>query len=227
MPSHTIHSALVQMFFDSNGAPWTFPLWQDITSVRHGLFPDDDALLPKGWSREMANFIRSYFDQYNKKPKEDDKIKFAAAKAGADQVPGRDLWRKWVIECWKVQKIHSRITEVLSVENLHPLTVALNSTSGSIDTWPNGAHWVPLAVDPVSKALFGDVALNSLGRAHMELRTATQALIQRTWMNLHNQLNRNKTRIVNLEKEAIEAFESELLLFLHRPLLCTNKFFRP
>ncbi|RDB15031.1 Protein CHROMATIN REMODELING 5 [Hypsizygus marmoreus] len=208
MPSHTIHSALIQIFFDSPGTPWNYPQWQDITGVRHGLFPAEDSLLPTGWSRETATFISSYFDQYNQKDSEDAKIKFAAGRANANLLPGRELWRKWVVDSWKTWKVHARITEILSRENLHPLTVTLSSPSGSLDVWPNGALFVPLAVDPVAHDLFGDECLNSIGRARTEIRQATQAIIQRTWLMLRNQVNRNKDRIVNLEKEAINAFDN-------------------
>ncbi|GLB33117.1 putative helicase [Lyophyllum shimeji] len=207
MPSHTNHSALVQLWYDGDRAPWNFRTWQEITNVHHGLFNANDALLPKGWTREMATSIESYFDQYSKKPREDDKIKFASARSGALTLPGRDWWRSWVTEAWKQWKIHSRISEVLTAENLHPLTFVLNSFRQD-GAWPNGAQICPLAVDPVAKALFGVEALNSTGRLDMHLRSSTQALIQRSWINLHNQFNRSKKRIVKLEKEAIDAFNN-------------------
>lgn len=207
MPSHSVHSALVQMFCDDE-SPWAYPEWQDITGVRHGLFPAEDALLPAGWSRADATFILSYFDQYGQKVKEDDKIKFSGARAGAAQVPGRDLWRKWVIEGWRSWKIHARITSVLSKENLYPLTIMLSSKT---EVWPHGATWIPLAVDPVGRVLFGDDALDASGRVVSEMRMATQALIQRTWTNIYNQTQRSKARIINLEKEATDAFDSESL----------------
>jgi len=193
------------MFIDDQ-APWNFPQWQAITGVIHGLFPEDDSLLPKGWTRETANSVRSYFDQYSKKKKEDDKIKFASGRAGGHQVPGRDLWRKWVTEGWKTWKIHSRIIQVLSSENLHPLTLALGSKTGSLESWPPGAQYIPMAVDPVGAVLFGPESQDIYGRIHADLRQTTQALIQRTWTNLYNQTQRSRTRIVNLEKDATDAF---------------------
>jgi hypothetical protein len=213
MPSHTIHSALTQMFIDAQ-APWGFPQWQSITGVKNSLFPEDDSLLPKGWTRVNANAIRSYFDQYSKKKKEDDKIKFASGRAGGDQLPGRDFWRKWVANGWKEWKLHSKVIEVLSSENLHPLTLALNSKTGSLDAWPPGAQYIPMAVDPVGSTLFGPEALDNFGRVTSELRQTTQALIQRTWTNLYNQVQRSKGRIVTLEKEATEAFNGGVFFFL-------------
>ena len=75
------------MYFDGDGAPWTFPQWQRLTRVSSGLFPADDDQLSEGWTRENANFIRSYFDQYNKHTKEDARINFSAARKNGPQVP--------------------------------------------------------------------------------------------------------------------------------------------
>jgi TATA-binding protein-associated factor len=195
--------------FTEDGSPWMYPKWQFITGVHHDLFPQDDSHLPKPWTREDANNVKSYFDQYSKKVKEDDKIKFASAKSGGTQVPGRDFWRKWVTDCWKGWKIHSKIIEVLSSENLHPLTLALSSKSRSLDTWPSATQYVPMAVDPVGTALFGVDCLDDLGRVSSEIRQTTQALIQRTWLVLYNQIQRSKGRIAELEKQATDAFNGK------------------
>lgn len=210
MPSHTVHSALLQMYWDDSGAPWKFPLWQEITGVRHGLFPADDALLPRGWTREMASLIASYFDQYKNQGSEDQKIQFSSGLRNANQVPGRALWKKWVTETWRLLKMHARITEVLVQENLHPLTIALSSRSGSLE-WPKATTYVPLAINPVGRTLFGVDCLDSHSHVYDELRTTISGVIVRTWINVNNQTKRSKVRIINLEKEAIEAFESKLL----------------
>jgi hypothetical protein len=207
MPSHTIHSALTKMHYDLPGAPWIFPAWKDLTGVRNGLFPTEDHLLPLGWSPATAEQISSYFDQFRACKKEDDKIKFSSAKKGGDVIPGRKLWRDWVSDGWKKWKIHAKITDVLVAENLHPFMIAAQSNS-----WPDGAEWTPLAVDPVGTALFGEDSCNDgLGRLKSELRSTTKALIQRTWMILYNQHTRSKVRIAHLESEAIKAFEGWLL----------------
>jgi TATA-binding protein-associated factor len=200
------------MYIDSH-APWDFPRWKSLTGIQNGLFPEDDSLLPKTWSREDANSVRSYFDQYSKKKKEDDKIKFASARAGGHQVPGRDFWRKWVTDSWKDWKIHSKIIEVLSIENLHPLTLALNSKTRSLESWPPANQYVPMAVDPVGAALFGPECQDIFGRVQADLRQTTQALIQRTWTNLYNQVQRTKVRLAGLEEDATNAFNGRFLLF--------------
>lgn len=216
MPSHTVHSALVQMFFDS-GAPWVFPQWKEITGVSHGLFPTDDAHLPKGLTRPDLVFLWSYFNQYNKKVKETDKIQFAAATSNSAQNPGRAIWRSWVTERWREWKIHSRIIAVLNEENRHPFTLALafqdDSDEPSADlTWPNGSLYIPLVVDGVVLALFGVEALNSHGEVPMKLRAMAQALVQRTWKVIRNQVDRSKGRIIKLEKDAMQAFQCKFSL---------------
>jgi hypothetical protein len=209
MPSHTIHSALVKMYFDGDGAPWTFPQWRRLTHVSFGLFAAADDQLPEGWTRENANFIRSYFDQYNKHTKEDARITFSAARKNGPQVPGRNHWRNWVTKVIKDSGVHRIITQVLMENSLHPLTICLNSRSGSLDFWPDGRMYVPLAVDNVALELFGSDALDPLGRLQLELRDSTQAIIQRTWKNIGDQLKRSRKRITKLEAEATEAFLSE------------------
>ena len=69
--------------------------------------------------------------------------------------------------------------------------------------------YAPLAVDNVALELFGGDALDPLGRLQLELRDSTQAVIQRTWKNLGDQLKRSRKRITKLEAKATEAFLSE------------------
>lgn len=57
--------------------------------------------------------------------------------------------------------------------------------------------------------LFGEEVLDMFGRLPEEMRSDVNALVTRTWFYLRIQFNRNKTRIVNLEKQATEAFESK------------------
>lgn len=211
MPAHTIHSAMVELYFSDDGAPWTFPTWQTLTGVKHGLFPNDDSQLPNGWTRRDADFIRSYLDQYSKLRSQDEKIRFAAARKNASAVPGRDLWRDFITTCWKNKQIHAKITTVLSEEGLHPVQLALASKAGTLENFPSSVDYVAEAVDPVGKALFGFDCLDKGGRMDMNLRAATRWLIYRTWLNIKNQVLRSKSRIVQLEQDAMLAFDSTFL----------------
>jgi hypothetical protein len=205
MPSHTIPSALIKLFH-TDGAPWNWPSWQEITGIHHGLFPTDDRRLPKGISRQDVKDLQSYFDQYRAQQSEDDKIKFASQNKGTI-IPGRGKWREWVTACWRTWKINARITDILTTEGLHPISIMLNSND--VDTWPSADLYLPLAVDAVSQSLFGHEALEASGRLPMQYRHVTQHLIQRTWINLHKQNKRNKTRLVALEEAATKAFNGK------------------
>jgi hypothetical protein len=119
-------------------------------------------------------------------------------------VPGRKAWRDWVADVWKKSKIHEKIIEVLSSENLHPYTLSQCDSPG---TWPDAAQWVPLAIDPVGGALFGEECYSDMERVRSPLRHTLKALITRTWILLYNSLNRSKKNIATLESDAIKAFQ--------------------
>lgn len=200
---------MAELYFCDDGAPWTFPTWQALVSVNHGLFPDDDSQLPKGWTRRDAQFIQSYLNQYSKMKSQDHKIRFAAARKNASEVPGRDLWREFITNCWKNKQIHAKVTTILTEEGLHPVQLALASKGGSLEKLPHSVDYVGEAVDPVGKLLFGFECLDRDGhRMDMNLRSATRGLIYRTWLNIKNQVLRSKSRIVQLEQDATLAFDS-------------------
>jgi hypothetical protein len=201
MPSHTIHSALTKMHGEADGTPWNCTQWKLLTGVYHGLFPTDDKHLPEGWTCRMADEIASYFDQFNNKMTDEEKIKFASSKS---EIPGRKSWCDWVNKLWKEHHIHDKIIDVLSSENLHPYT--LSSQNDSPDIWPDANQFVPLAVDPVGLALFGEDCLAG-DRVRMNLRDTTKALITRTWLLLYTNRTRSQKRVVALEAETIKAFQ--------------------
>jgi hypothetical protein len=212
MPAHTVHSALIEMYFDDPGAPWTFPQWQTLTGIKSGLFSDLDSQLPPGWDRKTADCVRSYFDQYQKKKGQDKRVQFAAARKGSSEVPGRELWRKIVTDLWKAHQVHSKITAVLTQEGLHPVQRALASRAGSIDKLPNSTDYLGDAVDPVGKALFGHECLDNDGaRVDMILRSSLRSLVYRTWLNIKNQVIRSRARILQLEQDVTNAFDSMFL----------------
>jgi hypothetical protein len=200
------------MYIDSS-APWSFARWKEITGVVHSLFPDNNTKLPSGSTRDQANHILSYVDQYKQKSTEE-RIKFSSMTSNAHKVPGCKFWSSWVNKRVKVWKLHARIVEVFHAENLHPLTIALGSGDDSDDlsgemAWPNGNSYLPLVIDGVVLVLFGNEALNSHGMVPAKLRTSTQAIAQRTWANLRNQIEQSKGRIGKLEEDAMQAFKSK------------------
>jgi hypothetical protein len=207
MPTPTIHCILTQMFHDYKGAPWNFDIWKELTGVRHGLFPNDDEQLPTGWTRQTSHEICSYFDQFRALRTQDQKLKFSSANAESSMIPGRQAWRDWVTKGWKKWNIHHRIIDVLRTEELHPYALAAETNS-----WPDASQWVPLAIDPVGTALFGEQCYSPRKeRVDPVLRPIIQALITRTWIALYTTFNRSKKRIDILESEAIAAFAGSLV----------------
>ena len=184
MPSHTVHSALTEMYYDLKGAPWHFSVWKEVTGVHHGLFSEDDDKLPEGWTRQTAIDISSYFDQYRAISTTPERIKFASQgpKKDVQLVPGRKAWRDWVTKLWKRCNIHNKIIDILMAENLHPFYIIAQDPSAG---WPDAHYWISGAIDPVGTSLFGEDAwFPGFDRLHAKLRPAMQEVIQRTWIVL-------------------------------------------
>ena len=201
MPTHTAHSALVKLWYASDGAPWTFPNWKEITDVQHGLFPEDDAHLPPGWTRVQANQIRSYFEQYQAKKTEDEKIKFAGhtRKVGKDVVPGRALWRNFVtVNYSKSWNVHGRISSILHDVGIHP--VQLMAAQENFDEYPGSVSYLPIALDSIATALFGTECLDKTGHLQRDLRDPTLILLQRTWEQLRKAHVRDYARVRTCEE---------------------------
>ncbi|KAF8951749.1 P-loop containing nucleoside triphosphate hydrolase protein, partial [Flammula alnicola] len=202
MPTHTIASAIIKLH--TLGIPWDYPVWQAATGVKHGLFPEDPKLLPKGWTPEDASNIASYFDQYRAKPTEDEKIAFVSQRRGT-ALPGRKKWRDWINAIWRSAGIHDKIIAVIAANNCHPLSLSFEQTEDA-SSWPMGAIWLPVCLDAIAVELFGDECLDAMGRLPERFRAPTQALAQRTWTNLTKRLDRSKKRFAIYEQEALEAF---------------------
>jgi len=214
MPSHSIHSALTQMFYDVGGAPWDFTVWKELTGVHHGLFPDADYQLPNGWTRQTAINISSYFDQFRAITTTTERIKFSSQgpKKDVQLVPGRKAWRDWVTKLWKDSKVHQKIIDILLSENLHPFHIIAQDPSAG---WPDADHWIGVAIDPVGTSLFGEDAwFPGVERLHSKLRPTVKELVQRTWIVLYNLRDRSEARLNALKSKAVEAFEGQYE-FLH------------
>ncbi|KAJ3497670.1 hypothetical protein NLJ89_g10318 [Agrocybe chaxingu] len=184
------------MFNDCGGAPWGFPAWQDITGLPNGPFSDP---LPDKWTRADADAVLSYFDAYRLKPREEDKIKFAAATSNADTVPGRKFWKEWINRNLKNWQLHSRITDVFSSLGVHPVSLALADPKTG---WPDPRMYTVSAMDGVGLALFGPESLDALGHLLPNLRPFVNAIMGRCWNNHRNSFNRSKKRI-ELDREKL------------------------
>jgi len=204
MPTHTAASALIS-FHAYNGAPWCWPRWQEITGVKHGLFPTDDAQLPKGWTRREAQEIQSYFYQYHQLSP-DERIKFSVNSSSGQVVPGRSKWNSWVNSNWAKWGIHNSIVTILHDAGCYPLTIA--ATEGSGDVWPDAGTYIPIILDDVALQLFGEEAFSGSDRLPFLLRRPTTSIIQRSWATIRVRFNRDKARLPEIEQAAVEAFNS-------------------
>ncbi|KAF8956904.1 hypothetical protein BDZ97DRAFT_1763385 [Flammula alnicola] len=188
MPTHTIASAIIELH--TLGIPWDYPVWQAATGVKHGLFPEDPKLLPKGWTPEDASNIASYFDQYRAKPTEDEKIAFVSQRRAPPFLVARN-------------------GEIGST----PSGDLLGSTTRSSPSSPPTTA-IPRANGGCLFVAYGRyLAASLLGRYRYAMgclperfRAPTQALAQRTWSYLTERLDRSKKRFAIYEQEALEAF---------------------
>jgi TATA-binding protein-associated factor len=186
-----------------------------MTGVRHGLFSKDDTQLPPGWTRADSESVSSYFSQYSNIVGEDARIKFSSSRTGA-VVPGRDFWRSWVTSNWGKWKIHSRIAELLTARDIHPVSLYQKNTDLKNKQVSNS--YLPLILDDIGLSLYGPEALDSRGLLPYALRGPTQQLAQRTWSTLTKQISRSKQKFASLEAAARVAFEGELLSLSYLPL---------
>uniref|UniRef100_A0A0W0GC69 Uncharacterized protein n=1 Tax=Moniliophthora roreri TaxID=221103 RepID=A0A0W0GC69_MONRR len=203
MPSHTAASALIKLYF--LGLPWDLPTWQDITNVRHGLFPEDDARLPKGWIRSHALDIKSYFERYNAQPSEDAKVRFATQTAGSEAVPGRKKWADWVQDNYASWGIHDTIVKCFHKHLCHPTTILINS--GLDKPWPNSLHHIPKALYSIALELFGpEIFPDDNPTLPDHLHSPLTPFAQRAWNLLRTQTNKGLKNMNKTEEAANKAF---------------------
>jgi TATA-binding protein-associated factor len=208
MPAHTAASALVKLY-SFNGSPWDWPKWQERTGIYHGLFPDDDKHLPKGWTRRNANDVLSYFRAYQKQSTEDKKIAFAVNCKTASAFPGREFWNAFVSRQWKLWDIHSVVVEELKEYHLHPLDILLREDVDG--PWPNANDYLVTILDPLGMKLFGEEAFPSgVPVLPLQIRTSLHIIAQRSWNNIRIQVSTLKNRSKEVEATARGAFEGEI-----------------
>jgi hypothetical protein len=208
MPSHYVHSALVEMFHDCKGAPWNFARWQEITKCPGGLFPKAGASASHNWTASQAEDVHTYFLRYSKHMEARDlQLRLTFSLTPAQKSPGAELWRRFIINGWRTWKVHDRITRVLICKRLHPCILA--NYSKTPDELPDSANYIPRAVDAVGFELFGEEALDGLGNLSAELIPMVKAIIQRTWLSIGHKVGNAKKKMGALEQEAQEAFEGK------------------
>ena len=213
MPSHYVHSALVEMFHECKGAPWTFPRWREITKCPGGLFPEDGTPASHGWTASQTEDVRTYFMRYSQQMKTRDlPARLSFSLSPAQMSPGAELWRRFVIQGWKSWKINDRITRVLIQKRLHPSILA--SHSKTPDVLPDSLYYIPRAVDAVGNELFGEESLDGLGNLSAELIPMTKAIIQQMWLSICTKVGNAKKKMGALEQEAQWAFEGKAIHYV-------------
>jgi hypothetical protein len=212
MPSHYVHSALVEMFHECKGAPWTFVRWQEITKCPGGLFPEDSALASHTWTASQTEDVRSYFRRYAGYIKTRDlPARLTFSLSSGQTAPGAELWRRFISKGWKSWKINDRITRILIQKRLHPAILARYSQTP--DKLPESLHYIPRVVDAVGIELFGEEALDGLGNLSVDLIPMTKAIIQRAWGSICSKVKNAKKKMGALELEAQEAFDGKAILY--------------
>jgi hypothetical protein len=220
MPSHTAAEALIQLYA-LGGLPWGCSVWQELTGVRHGLFPRDDRQLPKGWTRDDARDIQSFFHQYNQIPPGETTARHQFASSKNDTVPGRKKWTQFIQNHWKSWGIHSIMVEALNKHAIHPLTI-INSNTLPIHidgvfnnaAWPHSDLYIPVAIDTIAMSIFGPEAFGDTDVLPSPLRQPVKSIIQRSWSRIRDQLKSDMKRLDEIEKSAIKAFNGTYFFFV-------------
>ncbi|KAG6875331.1 hypothetical protein C0993_009749 [Termitomyces sp. T159_Od127] len=160
--------------------------------IYHGLFPEDDSLLPGGWTQEQANSVRSFLETYNSLPTENEKILFAIGTGNISILMrhlGRPIWNKFATKGLNDWGIHNAIVQEFERHDCHPMAILkhgniLDSQASIQKIWPVSTHHVPTIVDTLSQSLFGDDAFIPGTEAltstmHLEKKSPTKASITR------------------------------------------------
>ncbi|KAG6883167.1 hypothetical protein C0993_007539 [Termitomyces sp. T159_Od127] len=195
MPSHSVAGALVELYWSTEpaGVPWSWIVWQEITGVKYGLFPSDDARLPRGISRADADDIYQFFQAYSALASKVAKLAFANGSKGAARHPGQRKWASFVTKGWPTWKIHGIIVEELRSHGVHPATLLQNENNlnNPRALWPNSADYIPMILDALGMRLFGEEAFpNNLEILPVATRHCLAVLVQRSWNTIRVQLNR-------------------------------------
>ncbi|KAF9443968.1 hypothetical protein P691DRAFT_808051 [Macrolepiota fuliginosa MF-IS2] len=204
MPSHTVSCALIKLY-SLDGAPWSWSVWQDLTNIRHGLFPDDDDHLPPGWTRKDAIDVASYFRAYNNLASEDQKLQFSSNK-GNSSYPGRAIWNSFVTRNWNRWGIHNLVVEELRDWEVHPVMI-LNRERSTSGSWPDAGSYLPKILDTLGMKLFGEEAFPPGAEVlTFDLRRCLQIIAQRPWDTIRKQVSVLRNRPAETESTALSAF---------------------
>ncbi|KAG6819600.1 hypothetical protein H0H93_010369 [Arthromyces matolae] len=208
MPSPAVSLGLLEFYHSSASpeAPWNYPAWQELTGVRHGLFPKDDSLLPRGWSRQQADDIQSFFVSYSLQPATN-RAKFFKT----SQHPGRRKFASWVTSRWTAWGVHDIVVKALREADAHPSIVLLreNNLENPEAAWPSSTLFSNAAIEPVCLLLFGeDACVPNTDFITTAARNVVVIFIQRSWDTIRVQFRRVARQRKVIEEAAIDAFKA-------------------
>lgn len=218
MPSHTVAGALVVSWSTSPpDASWSWPAWREITGVRHGLFPSDDAHLPRGISRVDANDIYQYFQSYSLLSSKTAKLAFANGSKGILRHPGQPKWSSFVTKGWPTWNIHGIIIKQMREHGIHPATLLQNENdlNNPRAVWPNLADYIPIILDDLGLELFGEEAFpNGLDILPVSMRQCLSPLVQRSWNTTRVQLSNLRKQCDKIQADANNAMASMYISYI-------------
>ncbi|KAF5344039.1 hypothetical protein D9756_011548 [Leucocoprinus leucothites] len=202
MPSHTAPCALMRLHaFD--GAPWKWPAWQERTGIFHGLFPTDDALLPKGWTRQNANDVQSYFQNYLAQPTEEKKQQYQSKSVH----PGKVVWHEFVKRNWPRWNVHDAVVGELKDWDVHPTAILIREHNGEESDWPHADSYSAIILNTLGLRLFGEEAfLPNSETLPLSIRRNLAIFVQKSWDSIRKSVKQLKTNAQKVENEARASF---------------------
>jgi TATA-binding protein-associated factor len=216
MPTYRFPAALITLYYsDEEHPPWCYSRWQEITGIKDGLFPKDDALLPGGWDRTTAGEVSSFFDRFKQIKGEEERKKFVSRSPGQDVHPGREKWHTFCTSLWKRTKLHTIIVGAFRTAGLHPVDI-FRSLPGESNVFPPLAHYMAPLVDAVAIAIFGHEATFG-GNGNLKvtplphLCAPLHGFVMRSWDALKMAHNNSSQKLPNLEAEANSKLEGKSL----------------
>ncbi|KAF5347354.1 hypothetical protein D9756_010005 [Leucocoprinus leucothites] len=199
---HTVGCALMRLHaFD--GAPWQWPAWQERTGIYHGLFPADDKLLPKGWTRQNAVDVHSYFQNYSAQPSEEKKQQYQSKTPH----PGKAVWHEFMKRNWPRWNIHDAVVEELKEWDVHPTAILIREHNGEVSQWPHADSYSAIILNTLGLKLFGEEAfLPKSETLPLSIRKNLSIFVQRSWDSIRKSVKQLKTNATKVEEEARSSF---------------------
>ncbi|KAF5345577.1 hypothetical protein D9756_011032 [Leucocoprinus leucothites] len=202
MPSHTVGCALMRLYA-LDGAPWKWPTWQERTKIYHGLFPGNDKDLPSGWTRQNAQDVQSFFQDYWAQPSEEKKHQYQAKTTH----PGKGVWNEFMKRNWKRWNIHDAVVEELKEWDVHPTAILIREHNGEVSQWPHADSYSAIILNSLGYKLFGEEAfIPQSDTLPLSIRRNLSIFVQRSWDSIRKSVNKLKTNAANVEKDARASF---------------------